>query len=133
MVAPAPLPSAVDGREIRAAIRSAAVRGGASGDRAQDLTLAAWEATCNTIEHGGSRPELTIGGGGDRVTVVIADGGAAHAARVDRDGRGWSTPEPGPWAPRGRGWRIIAALVDDVRIVDADGIVYLELTIRLPG
>ncbi len=130
MVAPAPLPSAVDGREIRAAIRSAAVRGGASGDRAQDLTLAAWEAVCNTIEHGGSRPELTIGGGRDRVTVVIPDPGAA---RVDRDGRGWSTPDPDPWAPRGRGWRIIVALVDEVRIVDADGVVYLELTIRLPG
>lgn len=132
MVAPgtAKLPSSVDGREFRAAIGSAAVRGGASRDRARDLTLAAWEAACNAIEHGGGRPEVTVGGAHDRVTVVIADRGPHREGRARS---GWSTTEPGPWAPRGRGWRIIHALVDEVRTLDADGVVYLELTIRLPG
>lgn len=127
---PSALRSSTDGREIRAAIWSGAVRGGASQDRAWGLTLAAWEAARNAVEHGGGQPEITIGVACDRVTVRITDRGACDEGLARG---GWSMGEPDPWASRGRGMRMIDALVDEVRISEADDAVYVELTIRLPG
>lgn len=126
----AALPSPTAGRELRAAIRSAVVRGGASQNRAQDLTLAAWEALLNAVEHGGGRPTITIGAADDRVTVRITDRGRRPGGPTPN---GRSTVASDPRAARGRGQRIMDALVDEVQIIDAEDGVHLELTIRLPG
>lgn len=125
------MPSATGGREMRAAIFCAAAHGGATQDRARDLTLATWEVVLNAIEHGGGQPVITIGVACDRVTALIADRGSRRDVRGGSGMSGMS--EPDARAPRGRGQRIIDALVDEVRIHGDAAAVYVELTIRLPG
>jgi serine phosphatase RsbU (regulator of sigma subunit)/anti-sigma regulatory factor (Ser/Thr protein kinase)/PAS domain-containing protein len=93
--------------------------GGQGVDRStrQDIVLAASEALANAAEHGaGAHP--------DEVVIVrarvdrLADGRAEVVVTVHDRGQ-WRTPDPS--SERGRGLRIIAALVDDMLVRDEDG------------
>jgi anti-sigma regulatory factor (Ser/Thr protein kinase) len=124
------MPSAVDGAEIRSAVRFAALGAGARRDRAEDLTLAAWEVVLNAIEHGGAPPVITIGVSRDRVTVRVAEPGANGGGRRPTGGGRHLVDR---WAQRGRGRHIIRSLTDDLRSFHGPDGTYIEVAIRLPG
>ena len=90
---------------------------GADHDTRMDVVLAASEALANAAEHGlGGRPTETV-----RLRAAVdrrADGRDDVVVTVHDRGR-WRTPDP--LSDRGRGLRIIAALVDDMLVRDEHG------------
>ena len=124
------MPSPVDAAEIRAAIRSAALGGGASRERAEDLALATWELVLNAIEHGAGPPVITIGLAGDRITVLVTEPGRSSA---DPTATAGTATVMDPWACRGRGQSIVQALADEVHRFERPEAFYVEVSIRLPG
>jgi anti-sigma regulatory factor (Ser/Thr protein kinase) len=90
---------------------------GADRDTQMDVVLAASEALANAAEHGlGGHPAAAVrlravverrGEGRDDVVVTVHDRGR------------WRTPDP--LSDRGRGLRIIEALVDDMLVLGEHG------------
>jgi len=79
--------------------------------------LAASEAMANAAEHGsGGRPDEKVH---VRARVARRDDGSREVVVTVRDRGRWRTTKPS--VERGRGLRIIEALVDDLRVRDDDG------------
>jgi anti-sigma regulatory factor (Ser/Thr protein kinase) len=90
---------------------------GSDGETVRDVVLAASEAMANAAEHGsGGRPEEEVY---VRARVARRDDGSREVVVTVRDRGRWRAPQPS--IERGRGLRIIEALVDDVLVKDEEG------------
>ncbi|MCP3803878.1 SpoIIE family protein phosphatase [Allokutzneria sp. A3M-2-11 16] len=93
---------------MRTDLRAWLARADVTADAAEPIVVAACEAVTNAMEHGYSadpdgRVRVTVRLDGSRVEVVVTDTGR------------WLTPDPAP-RERGRGVRMMRALMDDVVI-----------------
>ncbi len=106
-------------------------------DRLDRLSTAVGEATMNAMEHGnGYRDDL-------RVRVQVLRDSETVRVQVTDHGEAGPAPEPvlpdivakleGRQSPRGWGLFLIKEMVDDTRVIDADGLHTLELVVRLRG
>lgn len=101
--------------EIRRLTRTFVAGHGASSDVAADLELAVSELTTNVIHHTHSRSinlVLARTAGGWQLDVADAEG-VPPLDELD---------VPSPTEPTGRGLFIAAAVMDDLTVVDVDGV-----------
>jgi serine phosphatase RsbU (regulator of sigma subunit) len=110
---------------IRAALRRWLVRAEVNPDQAHDVLIAAGEAVSNAVEHGhrdtpGGRVSLHAAVTGSQLRLTVMDSGS------------WKPPRPAAQAHRGRGIKLMRALMQDVAIdPETDGTtVYLTARIN---
>lgn len=100
---------AEDLSEVRRFVRTLAIRGGLSHDRAGDLCMAADAVATNTVEHTGQPGVLSIWQQDDSVVCEVTDSGRITDRLVGR------TPAA-PQQSRGRGLLLVNALCDLVQL-----------------
>jgi serine phosphatase RsbU (regulator of sigma subunit)/anti-sigma regulatory factor (Ser/Thr protein kinase) len=102
---------------VRRALGGWLANRGSDDETVRDIVLAASEAMANAAEHGaGSRPDEEVH---VRAGVARRDDGSREVVVTVRDRGRWRAPVRS--IERGRGLRIIEALVDDVLVKDEEG------------
>ena len=110
--------------DVRTALRNWLIRAEVNSDQIHDVLIAAGEAVSNSIEHGHrDRPDgvirLRATVGADVVRLTIVDSGS------------WKPPQPEARSHRGRGIKLMQALMQDVTIdPETDGTT-VHLTARI--
>jgi len=102
---------------VRRALGGWLANRGSDDETRRDVVLAASEAMANAAEHGaGGRPDEQVY---VRAGVARRDDGSREVVVTVRDRGRWRAARPS--IERGRGLRIIEALVDDVLVKDDEG------------
>ncbi|MCP9620071.1 ATP-binding protein [Nocardia otitidiscaviarum] len=110
---------------VRRALRDWLPSTGMASERVDDVVLAVTEVCSNAIEHGYR----------DRPGTVHVEGWATRSAvhLVVTDHGRWRPPRPDPGEVRGRGLRLVRALVPEVRLETGSTGTSVELRLPLSG
>jgi anti-sigma regulatory factor (Ser/Thr protein kinase) len=97
-----------------------------SGQRLDDVLIAANEAAINVLEHGGGNGTLSIWHDERGLIVEVTDSvGTLTSSHLDRE-------RPDPSTPRGFGLWLIQQLCDEVSVDHPSGLSRIRMRVSLP-